>query len=68
MLIVGILLAVFGFISLTYQGLTYTTERKVIDVGPIKATTKEEKTIPPIVGALALAGGVALILGSRKSI
>jgi hypothetical protein len=70
MFIAGILLIVFGLISLTYQGFTYQTERKIIDVGPIKATTKEDKTVPlpPIVGGLALAGGAVLIVMSRRSI
>jgi len=69
MFVTGILLIVFGLISLTYQGITYKTERKVIDVGPIKATTREDKTVPlpPSVGGLALAGGVALIIFSRRS-
>lgn len=67
MLITGILLVVFGIVSLTYQGITYTTDRKIIDVGPIKATTKEEKKLPPVLGGLALAAGVVLILSSRKS-
>ena len=68
--IAGILLVVFGLISLTYHGFTYQTERKIIDIGPIKATTKEDKTVPlpPIVGGLALAGGVVLIVMSRRSI
>jgi hypothetical protein len=70
MLIAGILLIVFGLISLTYHGFTYKTERRVIDVGPIKAETKEDKTVPlpPIVGGLALAGGVVLIVMSRRSV
>jgi len=67
-LIIGVLLVVFGIVSLTYQGITYSTDKKIIDVGPIKATTKEEKKLPPVFGGLALASGVVLILASRKSI
>jgi hypothetical protein len=45
------------------------SHRDVINVGPFKATVNEEKTIPlpPILGILALAGGISLILVSRKS-
>jgi hypothetical protein len=65
----GILLVVLGALALAYQGITYTHREKIIDVGPIHATADERKTIPlpPIIGALALAGGIALlVVGSRQ--
>jgi hypothetical protein len=69
MKIVGIVLIVIGIIALAYGGITYTTREKVLDVGPIEATAERQKTIPlpPLLGGLALAGGVALlIVGSRR--
>ena len=56
--IVGILLIVLGVIALTYQGITYTTKKKVLDIGPIQATKEEHKTIPlpPILGGIATRG------------
>lgn len=68
--IAGILLVVAGAIALAYQGITYTTTEKILDIGPIQATTETEKTIPlpPVVGGLALVGGViVLALGARRS-
>ena len=68
-MLIGIGLIVLGVISLAYQGITYTTREKVIDLGPIKATKETEKTLPlpPILGGLALAGGVILVaVGSRR--
>jgi hypothetical protein len=68
--ILGILLIVLGVIALAYQGITYTTRKKVLDVGPIQATKEEHKTIPvpPIVGGIALIGGIALLVtGGRDS-
>ena len=68
-MLIGIGLIVLGVISLAYQGITYTTREKVIDLGPIKATKETEKTLPlpPILGGLALAGGVVLVaVGSRR--
>jgi hypothetical protein len=68
--IVGILLIVLGVIALAYQGITYTTHKKVLDIGPIEATKEEHKTIPlpPIVGVIALVGGIALVIaGNKKS-
>ena len=68
--IVGVLLVVLGLVALIYQGITYTTRDTVIDIGPLHATTERQKTVPlpPVVGALALAGGVVLLIaGARKS-
>jgi uncharacterized membrane protein HdeD (DUF308 family) len=67
--IIGIILIVIGVIAFAYQGITYTTREKVVDVGPIHLTADTTKTIPltPVVGAIALVGGVALVVaGSRK--
>jgi hypothetical protein len=69
MKIVGIVLIVIGIIGLAYGGITYTTREKVLDIGPIEATAERQKTIPlpPLLGGLALAGGVALlIVGSKR--
>lgn len=69
MKIAGIVLIVIGIIALAYGGITYTTQEKVLDIGPIEATAERQKTIPlpPLLGGLALAGGVALlIVGSRR--
>jgi hypothetical protein len=54
-------------VSLGYQGITYTKREKVIDVGPLQATTEKKETIPlpPIVGAIALVGGIALVFAGR---
>ncbi|HEV8672867.1 MAG TPA: DUF3185 domain-containing protein [Methylomirabilota bacterium] len=68
--VVGIALIVLGVLALAYQGITYTTKEKVLELGPLKAEVEKEKTIPlpPILGALALAGGVVLLIaGSRRS-
>jgi len=67
--IVGILLIVLGVISFAYQGIGYTTHKKVLDIGPLQATTEQHKTIPlpPIVGGLALVGGIALLAFGGKA-
>ncbi len=70
MRIVGILLIVLGLVSLALGGISYTKKEKVVDIGPIEATAERHKTIPlpPLLGGLALAGGVLLLVaGSRKS-
>jgi hypothetical protein len=65
----GILLVVLGALALAYQGITYTRHEKVLDIGPIHATqdTQEQIPLPPILGGLALVGGIALLVaGARR--
>ncbi len=66
---IGIALIAIGAIALAYQGITYTTHEKVLQIGPLQATQEVKKTIPlpPILGGAAVAGGIILIfIGSRK--
>ena len=68
-IVIGIVLIVLGVIALAYQGITYTTHEKVLEVGPLKATAEKKHTIPlpPVLGGLALAAGVVLVIvGSRR--
>jgi uncharacterized membrane protein YidH (DUF202 family) len=67
--LIGVLLIVFGIVALVLGGITYTKREKVLDIGPITATTERHKTIPlsPIVGIAALAGGVALVVAGSRS-
>ena len=68
-IIIAIILIVLGIAALAYQGITYTTREKIVDIGPIQMTAEKSKTIPlpPILGGLALAGGIVLlVVGYRK--
>jgi hypothetical protein len=70
MKLVGVALIVLGIVALVYQGITYTTSEKVIDLGPLKAEVEREKTIPlsPLVGIAAVAGGIVILLvAGRRS-
>ncbi|MDP2665706.1 MAG: DUF3185 domain-containing protein [bacterium] len=64
----GIVLIVLAVIAFSYQGITYAKREKVLDIGPIQATAEKKETIPlpPILGAIALAGGVALVFVGSK--
>jgi hypothetical protein len=65
----GILLVILGGLALAYQGFNYTRQERVLDVGPIHATAEkhERVSIPPLLGGLALAGGVALfVIGVKR--
>ncbi|HEY7206462.1 MAG TPA: DUF3185 domain-containing protein [Methylomirabilota bacterium] len=68
LLIIAVVLIAIGVVSLAYQGITYTTREKVLEVGPIKATAEKTKTLPlpPILGGLSLAGGVVLLVAATR--
>jgi uncharacterized membrane protein len=61
---IGIVLVVLGVLALAYQGITYTRQERVLDIGPVHATAEKHERIPipPLIGGLVLAGGVGLLL------
>jgi hypothetical protein len=65
----GIVLIVIGIVSLAYQGFTYHTQKRVADIGPIHATRTQDHTVPlpPVLGGLALVGGIVLIAVGAKA-
>lgn len=69
MTMAGVALIVLGIIGLIYQGIGYTKKKDVLDVGPIHATkdTHETIPIPPVLGGIALVGGIALLIAGAKS-
>ena len=69
-MLICIILIVLGVIAFAYQGITYTTREKVIDIGPLEVSADTKKTfpLPPIVGGIALVGGIVLlVMGNKKS-
>lgn len=64
----AIILIALGIMAFVYQGITYTTDEKVINIGSLEITAEKTRTLPlpPIVGALALAGGIVLLVVGRK--
>ena len=64
MKILGIVLIVVGIVVFAYQGITYTSRKKVVDIGSVQVTAEKTRTLPlpPIVGGIALVGGIVLLL------
>ena len=69
MKLIGVLLIVFGVIALAVGSIRYTTREKVLDIGPLQATTEKDHLIPlsPIVGLASLAGGIVLVVTSART-
>ncbi len=69
MRIVGILLIIFGVLALAYGGIRYTQREKVLEIGPLQATTEKHHEIPlsPIVGIASIVGGAVLAAASTRT-
>jgi uncharacterized membrane protein YidH (DUF202 family) len=65
---IGLILIVIGILALAYGGFSYTKREKIIDAGPLQVSADKEHTVPlpPILGALALAGGIVLVITGNK--
>jgi uncharacterized membrane protein len=69
LVVIGIILVLLGVVALSYRSITYTSEEKIAEIGPFKATAEREKSIPlpPLLGGLGLAAGAIMIaVGYRK--
>lgn len=66
--LIGIILIAIGIVAFGYQGITYKTTENVINLGPLQVTEEKTRTfpLPPVVGAIALVGGVVLLVMGRK--
>ena len=67
--VTAIVLIVVGLAALAYQGITYTSRETVVDIGPLHATADRQKTLPlpPVLGMVAVAGGVALLVAGVRT-
>ena len=66
--LVGFILIVLGVLGLALGGFSFTRKEKVLDIGPVKATAdkKEHVAVPPLLGVLAIVGGVVLVAASAR--
>lgn len=67
--LLAVILIAVGILSFAYQGITFTTREKTVDLGPVHLMTDKTRSIPlpPIVGAIALVGGVALLFMGKRT-
>jgi hypothetical protein len=66
----GIILIALGLVGVVWGGFSYTTRDKVVDLGPINITHEKTHSVPlpPVLGAIALIGGVALLLTGKRAV
>lgn len=69
-ILLAIMLIALGIAAFAYEGFNYTTRENVVDIGPLKVTTEKTRTLPlpPIVGAVALIGGIVLLVVGIKKV
>ena len=67
MKMIAMILIVLGGVVLAYQGITFKSRGKPVDVLGVHVETTKTNFIPPVVGALALAGGLVLLVVNPKN-
>ena len=65
--IIAVVLVTLGIVVLAYSGITVRTRGQPIDIGPVHLETTQRHFIPPVGGAIALVGGIVLlVVGNKK--
>ncbi|MFN2399407.1 MAG: DUF3185 domain-containing protein [Gemmatimonadaceae bacterium] len=62
----GIVLMVAGAVIFALKGISFTTDKETVGVGPVEVTAEKKETIPPVYGLVALAAGAVLFVVGRK--
>ena len=67
--IIGIALILLGVVGFALGGFSFTHEKKVVDMGPVQISHQQTKTvpIPPVLSAIALIGGIGLVVIGARS-
>jgi hypothetical protein len=66
--IIAVLLVTLGIVVLAYSGITFSTPGKPIDFLGMHIETTHSHFIPPVVGALALVGGIMLLVVKPRQV
>jgi hypothetical protein len=67
--LLAIILIIVGIVAFAYQGITYLSKEKVVDIGSVQVTAEKKITfpLPPILGGIALVGGILLLFTRNKN-
>jgi formate hydrogenlyase subunit 4 len=68
--VIALVLIIIGVLALAFQGFSYTSQKKVLDIGPVQATKEEHHTVPlpPVLGAVALVSGILVLVTGRRDV
>ena len=66
--ILAVVLIIAGVLAMVYQGFTYRSNDRVVDLGPVHVNAERSHSVPvpPVIGAIALIGGIALLFTGRN--
>jgi hypothetical protein len=59
---VAVILVTLGIVVLAYSGISFTTPGKPVDFLGVHVETTHSHFIPPVVGTIALVGGIVLLV------
>lgn len=67
--IIGFLLIILGIIGFAVGGVSFTHQKKDVDLGPIQVSHQQKETVPisPILSTIALVAGVGLVVVGAKA-
>jgi hypothetical protein len=67
--VAGLALIVIGIVGFAVGGFSFTHEKKDVDLGPVQIEHRQKKTvpIPPVLSAIALVGGIGLVVVGVRS-
>ncbi len=66
--IIGIVLVILGIIGFATGGISFTHQKKDVDLGPVQVSHKTQDTLPlsPIFSTVSLLAGLGLVVvGAR---
>ena len=62
--VIGLVLVILGIVALAWGGVFWTDRDTVLDAGPLEVQTEEREgfVVPPVLGVIALVGGIILLV------
>jgi uncharacterized membrane protein YidH (DUF202 family) len=65
---IGIVLVIAGILMLVFRGINFTTEKEIVDLGPLELNKKEKKSVnwPLYAGIVVTLAGVVLVVADKK--
>jgi hypothetical protein len=67
--IVGVILIILGIAGFAVGGISFTHEKKDVDLGPVQVSHEQKQTLPisPILSTLSLIAGVGLVVAGARA-